>query len=107
MPNDIQSIEDLLKYTGAHPAPQSASVAGQQTTVEKFEEKMQEVRLKEKEMEAATLAKQLGMPYVNLKGFPVSPEALRLIPQERAETLKTVCFLFTGPEIRLASLNPE
>src|SRR3989338_6020551 len=107
MPNDIQSIEDLLKYTGAQTTPQTPSSSGQQTTVEKFEEKMHEVRLKEKEMEAAGIAKQLGISYVNLKGFPVSPEALRLIPQERAEALKTVCFLFTGPEIRLASLNPE
>ncbi|MBI2473596.1 type II/IV secretion system protein [Candidatus Uhrbacteria bacterium] len=107
MPNDIQSIEDLLKYTGTHPAPQTPSPSGQQTTVEKFEEKMQEVRLKEKETEAQAVAKELGVSYVNLKGFPVSPEALRLIPQERAETLKTVCFLFTGPEIRLASLHPE
>ena len=67
---------------------------------------MHDVRLKEKETEAQAQAQTLGVSYVNLKGFPISPEALRLVPQERAEALKTVCFLFTGPEIRLASLNP-
>src|SRR3989339_49135 len=106
MSNDIQSIEGLLKYTGANAPTQTPSQGGERTTVEKFEEKMHDVRLKEKEMEAQVQAKASGVSYVNLKGFPISPEALRLIPQERAESLKTVCFLFTGPEIRLASVNP-
>jgi type IV pilus assembly protein PilB len=104
MSNDIQSIEDLLKFTGANAA--TTPKHGDQTTIEKFEEKMYEVRLKEKETEAQSQAKTLGVSYVNLKGFPISPEALRLVPQERAEAVKAVCFLFTGPEIRLASLNP-
>ncbi|MEK7620351.1 MAG: GspE/PulE family protein [Patescibacteria group bacterium] len=106
MSNDIHSIEDLLKYTGANAATQTPSKAGDRSTVEKFDEKMHDVRLKEKETEAQAQAQTLGVSYVNLKGFPISPEALRLVPQERAEALKTVCFLFTGPEIRLASLNP-
>lgn len=106
MSNDIQSIEDLLKYTGANAATQTASKPGDRTAVEKFEEKMHDVRLKEKEAQAQTQAKSLGVPYVNLKGFPISPEALRQVPQERAQALKAVCFLFTGPEIRLATLNP-
>ncbi|MBI4435092.1 Flp pilus assembly complex ATPase component TadA, partial [Candidatus Uhrbacteria bacterium] len=106
MSNDIQSIEDLLKYTGAKATTQAASKPGDRNAVEKFEEKMHDVRLKEKEAEAETEAASLGVSYVNLKGFPISPEALRLIPQERAEAIKTVCFLFTGPEIRLASLHP-
>lgn len=106
MSNDIQSIEDLLKYTGANAATQTASKPGDRSAVEKFDEKMHDVRLKEKEMEAQEQAKTLGVSYVNLKGFPISPEALRQVPQERAETLRTICFLFTGPEIRLASLNP-
>ncbi|MFA4845617.1 MAG: GspE/PulE family protein [Patescibacteria group bacterium] len=106
MPNDIQSIEDLLKYTGANSATSEASV-GERNTVEKFEEKMQAVRLKEKEVEAEAFAKTASVPYVNLKGFPISPEALRLIPKERAQILKAVCFLSMGSEVRLASTQPE
>lgn len=106
MSNDIQSIEDLLQFTGAKSASRPASAPGQETAVEKFEEKMKEVRLKEKESEAESQAVALGVQYVNLKGFPISPEALRIVPQERAEQLKTVCFLYTGPEIRLASTQP-
>lgn len=107
MSNDIQSIEDLLKYTGSKTATTTAPAVGERSTVEKFEEKMHDVRLKEKEVQAESSAGTLGVSYVNLKGFPISPEALRLIPKDRAEALKTVCFLFTGPEIRLASLNPN
>ncbi|TAL50253.1 type II/IV secretion system protein [Patescibacteria group bacterium] len=107
MSHDIQSIEDLLKYTGAKAAVYVPSKHGDQTPVEKFEEKMYDVRLKEREMEAETQAKTSGVPYVNLKGFPISPEALRLVPQERAQSTNAVCFLFTGSEIRLAALNPH
>jgi type II secretory ATPase GspE/PulE/Tfp pilus assembly ATPase PilB-like protein len=106
MSNDIQSIEDLLKSTDSKSAGHSPS-GSEQTTVEKFEEKMHDVRLKEKEAVAQSQAGALGVSYVNLKSFPISPEALRLIPKDRAESLGAVCFLFTGPEIRLASLHPE
>jgi type II secretory ATPase GspE/PulE/Tfp pilus assembly ATPase PilB-like protein len=106
MSNDIQSIEDLLKYTGANATTATASKPGDRTAVEKFEEKMHDVRLKEKETEAQEQAKALGVPYVNLKGFPISPEALSQVPQERARALQAICFLFTGHEIRLAALNP-
>ncbi len=104
MSNDIQSIEDLLAYTGAKQA--QASAGTERTVVDKFDDKMAEVRLKEKEAEAEAASRATGVPYVNLKGFPISPEALRLIPEDRALALKTVCFLFTGPQIRVASLTP-
>lgn len=107
MSNDIQSIEDLLKYTGAKAAAPAASKSGEQSTVEKFEAKMHDVRLKEKEIEAQTQAAGSSVPYVNLKGFPISPEALRLIPQDRARDLQAVSFLFTGAEVRLAAINPK
>lgn len=103
MSQGIQSIEDLMKKTSEGTAATSAT----SSVTETFDEKMKEVRLKELEAEAQTQAKTLNVPYVNLKGFPISPEALIQIPQEQAERIKTVCFLFTGPEIRLASVNPE
>ncbi|KKT71561.1 MAG: General secretory pathway protein E [Candidatus Uhrbacteria bacterium GW2011_GWE2_45_35] len=68
---------------------------------------MQDVRLKEKEEEAQVKAQSLGLPYVNLKGFPISPEALSLVSEEQSTALKVVCFLHTGSEIRVAAVNPE
>lgn len=105
MDDKTQSIEDLLHLTGAKSTDNAAP--GSPTVQEAFEEKMSEVRLKEKEVEAEKRAQTLKIPYVNLKGFPISPEALRQIPEEIAQQLKAVCFLFTGSEIRLASLQPD
>ena len=107
MSNDIQTIEDLLKFTGANSANTEPSAPGQQSAVEKFDEKMHEVRLKEKEGIAEKKADTLGVSYVNLKGFPISPEALRIIPKDRAVELSVACFLYTGPEIRIASTEPD
>ncbi len=74
---------------------------------EKFEEKMIEIKLKKKEELKAQKAAELGVPYVSLKSFPISPEALQLIDKEDAQKLKVICFLYTGPEIRIGAVDPE
>ncbi|HBK35185.1 TPA: hypothetical protein DDZ01_04300 [Candidatus Uhrbacteria bacterium] len=102
---DSQSIEDLL-----HPTEQKEgeeTLPDGQSTVEKFEEKMKEVRLKEKETETEGRAKTAGFPYINLKGFPISPEALQLITKEQAEQHGVIPFIYTGTDIRLGSKNPS
>ncbi|MBI5369795.1 type II/IV secretion system protein [Candidatus Uhrbacteria bacterium] len=104
MADDIQSIEDLLNLTGAKSAQKT--VAGAPSVQEVFAEKMSEVRLKEKEAQAEHQAKTLKVPYVNLSGFPISPESLRLVPKDQAIALSAVPFLFTGPEVRLGSTQP-
>lgn len=99
-----QSIEDLLKgyADDKNGAPEIAS----EKTKEKFEEKMEAIALKEKEKVAAGKAAYLGVPYINLKGFPISPETLTSIPKELAEKLKVICFLNTGSEIRIGAVDP-
>lgn len=76
-------------------------------TTERLNQKLSDIQLKEKEKEIEAKAKQLGLSYINLDKFPVSQEALKLIPQTVAENLQTICFLYSGEEIRLASLNPQ
>jgi type IV pilus assembly protein PilB len=105
MADKTQSIEDLLHLTGAKSTDKTEP--GSPTIQQAFEEKMSQVRIKEKEVEAEKYADRLNVPYVNLKGFPISPEALRQIPEKMARELSAVCFLFTGPEIRIASTNPD
>ncbi|MFA5413625.1 MAG: GspE/PulE family protein [Patescibacteria group bacterium] len=99
------SIDDLLKqYSGgASPAPQAAL----EETREKFEDKMTEIALKEKEKIAQAKAAELGFSYINLKGFPISPETLTSVPKELAEKLKIICFLNTGTEIRIGAVDPS
>ncbi|MFZ2681797.1 MAG: GspE/PulE family protein [Patescibacteria group bacterium] len=76
-------------------------------TAERFTEKMVSIKSKEKEEESQRLATSIGVPSINLKGFPISPDALVLVPEEQAKSLQVICFLFTGPELRLGAINPE
>lgn len=73
----------------------------------KFTDKMKKIAIKEKEDEAQKKATASGLPYLNLVRFPITAEAIGLIPQTEAERLKIVCFLFTGSEIRLGAVNPQ
>lgn len=93
----IKSIADLLSKK---PLEDGGSIQ------KKFEEKMGEIRQKEKEAETKAASAKEGYPYINLVGFAISPEALSLLPKERALTLKAVVFLFTGTEVRIGALDP-
>lgn len=98
------SIDDLLKkYSSDH--SERPQITGEEAQ-EKFEETMTEIALKEKEKVAATKAAELDFPYINLKGFPISPETLTSVPKELAEKLKIICFLNTGTEIRIGAVDP-
>lgn len=96
------SIEDLLGKKDNKP-----SKAGQESAQEKFAMKMEEIRLKNEEKLAMAKARELGVDHINLAGFPISPEALVLIPREQAKEHKCVCFLYTGKEVRIGAVNPK
>lgn len=74
---------------------------------QKLQSKLTELELQEKERRIQAQADDIGVPYINLKKFPISQEAIKVINQEQAEALQTVCFLYTGEEMRLGSLNPN
>lgn len=86
--------------------PQAPQITPEDTQA-KFDAKMEEIKLKEKERETEAQAQAKGFSYINLKGFPISPEALSLVPKEQAKQTQTVCFLFSGHEFRLGSSNPD
>ncbi|MBI5731902.1 MAG: type II/IV secretion system protein [Candidatus Magasanikbacteria bacterium] len=73
----------------------------------RFGKKMQDIEIKEKEQEAEKKAAGFGLPYINLFRFPITPDAISLIPEEEARRLQTVCFLYTGPELRVGAVNPQ
>jgi len=92
----LDSIESLINpNTG-----DDESVAGI------FASKQQEIKSKEEERKTQRDAYSLGMDYVSLIKFPVSPEALILIPEKRAREIKAVCFFYDGKNIRLGCLYP-
>lgn len=77
---------------------------------EKFEEKMHDLALKEREHEVEQAAQTAGLPYLNIQHFPLSQEALHLIPENEARRLKLVPLLANEQEVRLGTTdfnNPE
>jgi len=96
--SDLASIENLIDPN---------SVNDEESVHGKFARKQSEIKLKEIEKQTEKMAKSFGLSYVNLSGFPISPEALILIPEERAIELEAVCFFYDGKNIRIACVNPS
>lgn len=94
MSNDLNSINSLL-----HPTDDESSVTG------RFNKKQKEIKNKRIEQETEEQAEKLGLEYLNLIGFPISPEALSLIQEKRSQELQALCFLYDGRHIRIACTN--
>ncbi len=101
MSDDLQSIEDLIM------ASRGDGIGDDQSAQAKFQVKQKEIKAKETERSTQAKARDMGIPYINLFGFPVSPEALVLIPEERAKQLNVVCFFYDGKNVRLGATHPE
>lgn len=123
MANNTTSIEDLLKKARAASAAklpsvdptQQASSSTQKKTAAgpkaapaqaKLQETMGAVRIQEKERETAEKAAANGLPYIQLRGFPIAPEAISLLTRDVATTLSAVIFFLVGDEIRIGTTNP-
>ena len=76
------------------------------TVAERFTEKLQEIGVREREREAKSKAALQGVPYLNLFGFAISPEALQLFPEEDARRIGVLPFYYREGDIRLAALDP-
>ena len=98
----MPSIEDLIGKKKKGP-----SLPGQETAQEKFDTKMETIRLKNVEKLAQKASAEAGFEYIDLKGFPISPEALQLIPREQSRKHKIIAFLYTGKEVRYGAVDPK
>lgn len=99
MPQDIQSIEDLI----------SSSKGGEdsdESVLGKFKKKEEEIKVKDLEKQTNKVADSMGIPFVKLHGFPVSPDTLSLIEESEARMLKTACFYYDGEKIKIAATDP-
>lgn len=111
---NTSSIEDLLK----DPSKLKKGTANSgntikddnDTTDEKssdvLQRKIDAMKLEEVERATEAAAKAKNIQYIRLKDFPISPEALTLIPKKRSREKKVVAFLHIGEEIRLGAVNP-
>lgn len=96
--SDVASIENLIDR---------ASASDEDSIQGKFAKKQTEIKLKEIEKQTEKRATAIGLPYVNLVGFPISPEALVLIPEEQSHLLNAVCFFYDGKNVRVACIEPS
>ncbi|PIR05720.1 hypothetical protein COV56_01295 [Candidatus Kuenenbacteria bacterium CG11_big_fil_rev_8_21_14_0_20_37_9] len=73
---------------------------------DELKEKMHVMELGRKEEEIKEKALSISIGYINLKGLPIMPEALRLITEEKAQELGLICFYYVErKEIRVAILS--
>lgn len=68
---------------------------------------MDEIRLGGLEVIAKREAEKISLPYINLAGFPIAPEALSLIPREESAKHHIICFFHLGDELRFATTKPS
>ncbi len=96
MPNLGPSLEDLLDKEAA---------LDDETTEGKLKAKIKKIDIEDKEKEKEKQATSIGLPYVNLVGFPIGPDALTLVDKELAKKLQVICFFNNGTEIRLGAVE--
>lgn len=107
--SDFSSIGDLQKNSKEHnnklKGSNNIKVASDDVQ-EEFQNKMDNLKEKEIEREAKRYADSVGFPHIDLTDFPVSQDALKLVPESRAKDLKVACFFYQSNEIRVAALDP-
>ncbi|MBU0964046.1 GspE/PulE family protein [Patescibacteria group bacterium] len=99
-----KNIDDLIKMTQRS---QGSLQISTEETEEKLQNKMIEIDEKNKEDATRNQAEKNGYNYIFLKGFPVTPEALSLISEKDARSLRAVCFFRTDNEFRIGAINPS
>ncbi len=103
--SDFPSLADLTNKNSGQSQPGRLRVSSSDVE-EKFQKKMQQVSIKEKEQRAASLARDLGFPHIDLSSFPVSQQALSQVPKEEALAAKAVCFFYDSNEVRVGAVDP-
>lgn len=92
----FDSIENLLSGSAS---------TNDESPQGKFAQKQQEIKIKEIEKITEKNAIAVGLPYINLFGFPISPEAIALVDEKEAKKLKAICFFYDGEHIRLGVIQ--
>ncbi|HTX86580.1 MAG TPA: ATPase, T2SS/T4P/T4SS family, partial [Candidatus Nanoarchaeia archaeon] len=95
-----KSIEELIKSSRGEPMAEESAEA-------KFAKKQEEIKIKEIERQTAERAVAARLPYIDLFGFPISPEAISLIAEADATRLRIICFFYDGANVRLGVMDPS
>ena len=94
------NIDDLLNYGDSSDLNLDDKQA-------QLKDRLSDLKFKEIEERVSSQARKLGLPYINLVDFPISPEGLRLIPKEEALENQVICFYLTERIAKIASPQAE
>ncbi len=72
-----------------------------------LQSKLTKLRREGEERAAERLAEKLGLTYVDLSKIPVSLEAVRVIPEDKARDAKVAAIALRVRKIAVAAANPE
>lgn len=73
----------------------------------KSNQRVADLRQQEEEDLAELLASKYNIPYVDLSGMTIDTDALKLVPQDIAETSKLAVFDMVGKKLKVALLSPH
>lgn len=74
---------------------------------QRFNKKMEELKVREQERGLRNEAIRRGLGYVNLVGMPVDQESIKVVPRDMAEKYKIICFAKLKNEIRIATITTD
>ena len=72
-----------------------------------LDEKLQNLDLERIEAATQQLAESKNLPYAKIGLIPINPEALKILPLERALAIQAAPLSRIGKQLRLATLNPD
>ena len=70
-------------------------------------DKMESMKLQQFEDESKELSKKTGLPYLNLKAFPIDTDALSVLEESDAHAGQIAVIAKAGRKLRVAVLDPE
>jgi type II secretory ATPase GspE/PulE/Tfp pilus assembly ATPase PilB-like protein len=69
---------------------------------------LQHLAKEDEEKAAQTLAQSLGLPYINLNGYPVEPKILKIVSEDKARSLRIICYLRDREgKLKILTDNPQ
>jgi type IV pilus assembly protein PilB len=72
-----------------------------------LEEKLSAIQIQKDEDEAKAMAQKAGLPYVNLKSFPINANAVMVLDEKDARSGQLVIISKSGQNLRVAVLDPQ
>lgn len=74
---------------------------------QKSNQRLYDLRQKEEEDLAELIAHKYDLPYIDLSGFSINTDGLKLIPQDLAQQSKVAVFDMTGKKLKIAVISPN